>query len=388
MLLLAAVQFTHIVDFMIIMPLGADFMQVFGISPGQFSLLVATYAGCAFAASLIGAPFIDRFDRKAALLFTYGGFLLGTVACGLAPGFGWLLISRGLAGAFGGVIATLVLSIIGDAVPYERRASAMGIVMTAFSAASVVGVPSGLWLAAQYGWRMPFFAVGALSLVAWGLAARLLPSLRGHLVRKEDREPPLRLLSNVFRSANQRKALFFSLLLILGHFTIIPFIAPYMELNVGFTKYQITYIYFAGGLVSVVVLPLVGRLGDRWGNKRVFTFGSFIAVGSILALTHLSPVPLWVGLLVTSSYFLAGGSRTVPATTLVTSVVSPQNRGGFMSLRTSVNQLAMGLSSALAGAIVTMDEAGRLLHYDWVGYVAVGMSLLAVGFVRRLRVVS
>ncbi len=385
LLLLALVQFAHIIDFMIIMPLGAQFMDIFQISPQQFSLIVSSYALSAFVMSLLGALFIDRFDRKKILLNLFIGFALGTIACSMATGYLSFLAARCLTGAFGGMLSALVLSIVADSVPFERRSSAMGIIMTAFSVASVVGVPTGIFLAAEFSWRMPFAAVGFLALFGCILIYKYIPSMTGHFNTEKGVSSPWSVIANIAKNKNQRSALLFSTALMLGHFTIIPFIAPYMQLNIGFSDHQVAYIYLAGGTLTVFLLPLFGKIADKVGNAQVFTVASFFALFSIWVLTNLGTVSIVLALVVTSSYFVVSSGRSVPATTMVTSVVSPESRGGFMSVRSSVNQLALGLASLISGSIVVKNSSGTLDNYEYAGYVAIIMSLVAVGIAWRLK---
>lgn len=424
--ILAAVQFCHIIDFMIIMPLGKTLMGDLSISAQQFSLIVTIYAFMAFLAGLVSTAYIDRFDRKTALLFLFAGFTVGTLACAFTTNYAMLLVFRGLTGAFGGTLGALVLAIVGDVIPLERRASAMGWVMTAFSAASVVGVPAGIYIAAESNWRIPFVVVAIISAIIWILIPKLVPPLRGHLLASSpagnseeqlaaamplSAEPaldghlatslvkttapaqsktssPWQPFINIFSDANQRAALLFTVVLMLGHFTIIPFIAPYMQLNVGFADKQVSLIYLVGGLLTVVLLPLFGRLADRYGRMRIFAGASFLALFSIYALTNLTAVPIWMALVVTSSFFVVASGRSVPATTMITSVVKPEQRGSFMSIRQSFNEAALALSSFVAGLIIVEDSDGSLLNYELVGYFAIFMSVVAVFVASRLKAVA
>ena len=161
LLMLGAVQFTHVLDFMIMMPLGAQLMRVFGITPAQFTQLVACYGLAAAVSGFVGGFFMDRFDRKRALLVLYAGFGISTFACGLAPSHHWLMVARLAAGAFGGLSGSMVTAMIGDIIPPARRGRAMAVVMGAFPVASVLGVPVGLVLAGKFGWHAPFFMLGA-----------------------------------------------------------------------------------------------------------------------------------------------------------------------------------------------------------------------------------
>lgn len=399
LLILAAVQFCHIIDFMIIMPLGKTIMEIFSISPGQFAWVVSAYAGAALTGNLISTAFIDRFDRRSALLFLFVGFTVGTLACAFAPSYELLLLFRAATGIFGGTLGALVLAIVGDVIPLERRASAMGWVMTAFSAASIVGVPSGIWIAAEYGWNAPFIVTAAISAFFVVLAFFFVPSLRGHLAGAQEPtgdqgalEAPLQGFRktidpfvNIFSDGNQRAALVFTFTLMLGHFTIIPFIAPYMQINIGFGDKQVSLVYLIGGLLTVVLLPLFGKLADRYGRMQVFSVASFFALISIYALTNLNTESLVLGLLTTSSFFVVASGRNPPAIAMITSVVPPRNRGGFMSIRQSINELALFLSTVIAGFIITEDADGRLEHYELLGYFTIVMSIVAVYAASRIR---
>lgn len=388
LLILAIVQFTHIIDFMIIMPLGSQFMSIFDITPKQFALIVSTYAFSAAFFGLISAMFIDRFDRKTALLFNYIGFTIGTLACSFAPDYYTLLAARCITGAFGGVLAALVLAIVGDVIPFERRGMAMGIVMTAFSVASVVGVPVGIYLAALYDWTVPFLAVGIIGAIVTVIMFFTLPQMRDHLIDSTERINPFRNILNIFLNPNQARALLFSISLMFGHFMIIPFIAPYMQLNVGFTDFEVTYVYAVGGTLTVFLLPLAGKLADRFGHLKIFTWSSILALGSIYAITTLPEVAVWVGICVTSTYFVVSSGRNVPATTLITSVVKAENRGSFMSVRSSINELALALSSFIAGSIITENADGSLNNFLYVGLLAMVMSIIAIFVGRMLRTIS
>jgi DHA1 family inner membrane transport protein len=390
--ILAIIQFTHIVDFMIMMPLGKQFMAFYDISPQQFSWLVSAYAFAAFLAGFVSALFIDRFDRKEALLLLYVGFTLGTLACAAAPSFGILLAARALTGAFGGTLGALVLAIVGDVVPFERRGAAMGQIMTAFSAASIAGVPAGIYLASHFGLSAPFLTVGSLSAVGLLIAWYVIPPLRDHLQQdangQSSHASPGQVVRTIGKDGNQRNALLFTLVLMLGHFTIIPFIAPYMQLNIGMSDGQVGLLYAIGGTVTVVCLPLFGKLADRYGHALIFTLASVAALASIFTITNLPPVGLVLALIASSSFFLVASGRSVPATTMITSVVKPENRGSFMSIRQSVNEAGLALSSFIAGMIIVEQPDGSLGDYHLVGYFAIGMSVLAIFLAQRLRMVG
>lgn len=388
LLILAVVQFSHIVDFIIIMPLGAQLMSIFDISPQQFSFIVSIYAIAAFLSGLLGASFIDRFDRKHVLFVAFIGFTLGTLLCSATSSYIPFLIARALTGAFGGILSAMVLAVIGDAIPLERRGWAMGIVMTAFSVASVVGVPIAVYLAATFSWKTPFLVIGILAGVIAIAVPFVFPSMKIHLQNGPVNKSPVVVFRQIFTDSNQVNALLFSLILMLGHFTIVPFIAPYMQMNVGFSDNQVTYIYLVGGGLTVFFLPFFGKLSDRIGHYTVFGISSAFALFSIFAITNLPHVPLVWALCATSSFFVVASGRNVPATTLVTSVVKPESRGSFMSVRASVNEMALALSSLIAGMIIHKNTDGSLTHYNIVGYFAIAMSLVAIWLGKQLKPMS
>ena len=384
--LLAAVQFTNILDFVIMMPLGPQLMPTLGIGAQQFGLVISAYTFSAGVTGLAAAFFIDRFKRKTALLALYLGFGLGTVACALAPTYEWLVAARVLTGAFGGVLGSLVLAIVGDAVPENRRGQAIGVVMGAFSVASVLGVPFGLFLASRFSWHLPFVLLGGLSLVIWAVIYFVMPDMRGHIgpqaVPFGERAAAV---LGLFRRASVRYALLLTALLMLGQFTVISFLSPSLVGNVGFTNEQLSYVYLVGGALTFFTSPLVGRLADQHGKVPVFILATLATVPVQLVITRLGPTPLPLVLALTALLFVVVGGRFVPATALTTAVVPPQQRGSFMSLNSAVQQLAAGAAAYLAGLIVVKTTNGSLLRYEWVGYVAAAANIMSLLVVRRVQ---
>ncbi|MFB9862784.1 MFS transporter [Rufibacter immobilis] len=386
--ILAAIQFTHIMDFVIMMPLGPQLMRVFSISPREFGLLVSAYTFSAAASGLLSAFFIDRYDRKIALLGLYLGFTVSTLACALAPTFTFLLLARILAGAFGGVLGALVLAIIGDSVPEERRGAATGKVMAAFSVASIGGIPIGLYLASHASWHAPFYLLTALSVLVLLITWRMLPPMRQHLLHQMP-QSPAKVLGTIFRRSNCLWAFTLMVTLSLAGFTVVPFLSPYMVANVGFAEAELSYIYLFGGLATVVTSQWAGRLSDRYGKKRVFMIAALVSVAPILVVTHLSAVPHWQAFVVTTFFFIFFGARFVPAMSLITSSVEPRLRGSFMSVNSSVQQLASGLAAFLSGLVITTQPGSQQLqHFGTVGLIATAFTLVSMWVVIRLKQVS
>jgi len=386
LLTLAGMQFTNILDFMILMPLAPQLMRLFAIDPRHFGFLVSAYTFAAAASGFVAAFWIDRFGRKRALLAMYTGFVLATALCGIAPNYELLLAARIVAGIFGGVIGALVLTIVADVVPYSRRARGTAVVSAAFSLAAVLGVPLGLWFATHYSWRAPFLALAAFSAVAWYVAWRVVPSLDAHLAAHEKRRP-LAQLRAVFGVPNHLRAFAFMIALMTSVFLVIPFIAAYNVANVGMTEAELPYMYFAGGLCTLFTAPLIGWLADRFGKKRVFTILAFISIIPILVTTHLPPMPLATAIAVSILFFMFVPGRFGPAMALVTGSVAPRLRGSFMSFNGSVQQLGAGAASFVAGLIVGRGADGALTGFDWAGWCSVAATLVAVALALSIRIV-
>lgn len=379
--LLAAINFTHILDFMIMMPLGNYLMPEFGISPRQFSVLLASYPISSFAAGIIMFFFADNFERKKLLLFTYTGFIAGTVACGFAESYELLLVSRIIAGLFGGILGGQVLAIIGDLFTYERRGAAMGAVMSAFAIASSAGVTFSLYLVDIFhdDWHVPFLLVAGVAVVVFFLGLKHLPKLDHHLLADRTNRPPRwKQFYAVFRDKRTGLALLFSGLMMMGHFLIIPFINPYMEFNMGFSKKLTPIVYLVGGLASLVAAISLGRLSDKTGKLIVFTYCVLLSFIFVVLLTNLPKLPFTIVLAFFAVWFALATGRAVTSQTMVSGVTNETQRGSFMSLNSSIQHLGTGAASLIAGYIVIKGGEGRLHRYEWVGYLSV--LVLLAGF--------
>jgi predicted MFS family arabinose efflux permease len=383
LLTLAGIQFSHVLDFVIMMPLGPILITALGISTHQFGLLVAAYSFSAAASGLLATTCIDRFERKRLLLWVIGLFALATLSCAVAPGYSTLLLARGMAGVFGGIMGALIHTMIGDAIPFSRRGRASGIVSSAFSLSTIAGVPLSLWLANHLGWRAPFVLIAALSVAFIAVGLRFLPELRQHL-GGERHGHLLSATFSVLADDNHRRALLFSALVIFSGFTVIPYITVYAVNNVGIALLDVPIIYLVGGTATFISARLIGRWADRFGKVEVYRRGAALALLPLVAVTHAGPLPLWGWLICSTSFFVLISGRMIPAMAIIASAAQPGLRGTFMSLNGTVQSLAMGLASTLAGLLITLDAGGRLVGYPLVGYVAVTANLLAIGFVSRI----
>lgn len=385
LLILSAINFAHILDFVIVMPLGPQLMRIFEIDARQFGLIVSSYTISAGICGLLGIFFIDRFDRKKALLTAFAGFAVGTLLCAAAPDYPFLLLARIVTGLFGGLINALIYSIVGDYIPYERRGAAMGKVMAAFAIASVMGVPIGLWLAEGFSWHMPFLALGFFAAAVWILGLFGLPAMKSHLQNRSAKPRPADSFKSIVRDPNQLRALSLMMCMMLASFTVIPYISPYFVLNVGLRESDIMYLYLIGGGCTFVSSQIIGRLSDRFGKRQMLIAICLLSIIPILLVTHIGATPLPLALAASTLFFILVSGRQVPGIALITSTVPPQNRGGFMSFNAAVQQFSAGFASFIGGMILVTGSDDKIYHYGWVGILAMVFSLLTIPLARRIR---
>jgi predicted MFS family arabinose efflux permease len=375
--ILAFLQFTVILDFMILSPLGAQIMPGLHISPVQFGLLVSTYAFSAGASGILTAGFADRFDRKKLLLIFYVGFLAGTLLCGLAASYHALLAARLITGLFAGVVGSVSFAIITDVFALRMRGRVMGIIQTSFAAAQVLGIPIGLLLSNKWRWNAPFLMIVAVgAAVGFVIQTRMRP-VDEHLLHHPDRSPLHHLIQTVSnRSYLQGFAT--TTLLSVGGFMLMPFMSAFTVHNVGVPLAKLPLVYVIVGLFAVVAGPLIGRASDRFGKFNVFSFGCAVTIAMVIIYTHLGISPLWVLISVLVILQVGIFSRMISASALMSALPAPADRGAYMSISSSIQQMAGGLAAVVSGMIVIEGADGVLIHFDRVGYVLVGTTLLTL----------
>jgi predicted MFS family arabinose efflux permease len=376
-MVLAFLQFTIVLDFMLIAPLGALVVPALKITPAQFGLIVSAYALSAGVSGILTAGFADRFDRKKLLLFFYSGFLFGTLLCGLASSYFLLLAARMVTGVFAGVVGSIAFAIVTDLFPMQMRGRVMGVLQTAFAASSILGIPFGLLLSNRWSWNAPFFLTAAIGAAVGAVIWAKLRPIDEHLKHHPDRSPVHHLLHTL---SNGSYVLGFLAtgILSLGGFMLMPFMSIFVVNNVGLAIGKLPLVYMITGGFSIVTGPLIGRASDAFGKFRVFGFGCAVTIVMVAIYTHLSAVGL--GTLVTVMVLLQVGifSRMISASALTSALPEPPDRGAYMSISSSLQQAAGGLAAMLAGMIVVQTSTGALLHFDILGYVLICTTLVSL----------
>jgi predicted MFS family arabinose efflux permease len=383
-LILALLQFTIILDFMILAPLGDILIKSLGMTPGEFGTVVSAYAISACVSGFLAAGFADKFDRKKLLLFFYIGFIAGTIFCAVAPSYELLLTARIVTGIFGGVVGSIVMAIITDVFELSQRGKVMGFVQMAFAGSQILGIPIGLKLATIWNWHAAFFMiVGLASVIGLMILWRMKP-VAEHLKIKQEKSAIQHLwhtLTNKQYSVGFLATTFLSM----GGFLIMPFSSAFLVNNILIPQDKLFIIFFFSGVSSMIIMPIIGKISDKVDKFVLFTVGSFIAMVMVLIYTNMSPVPIWVVVIINMVLFMGIMSRMVPATTLNSAVPGMVDRGAYMSVNSSLQLLAGGLASQFAGLVIVQEtQSSPLKNFNILGYIMVGVILICIFFVYRL----
>lgn len=376
--LLAFLQFTIILDFMIMSPLGAAMMPALKMDPSQFGIVVSAYAFSAGISGLLASGFADRYDRKKILLFFYTGFVLGTLFCAVAPNYHYMLAARIVTGLFGGVIGSVVLAITADLFAFSQRGRVMGIVQTAFAASQILGLPAGLYLSNHWGWHAPFFMIVAVSALVGGVILIYLKPINEHLkLARADHSAVNHMLTTV---SNKKYVFAFATtaFMSLGGFMLMPFGTDFTVNNLKLTMNDLPLIYLVTGIATIFIGPFVGKMSDSIGKLRTFIFGAVLSAVMVVYYTNMGPSSLMAVMIVNTVMFIGIFSRMIPSQALMSALPSPADRGAFMAISSSLQQISGGIAAVIAGFIVVKKPDGFLEHFDILGYVLVGTVTMTV----------
>ncbi len=375
--ILTILQFSIVLDFMVLSPLGAQLMKELHITTRQFGWVVSAYAFSAGASGLLAGGFADKFDRKKLLLFFYTGFIIGTLLCGIAPDYHFLLVARIVTGIFGGVIGSIGFAIITDLFRLEVRGRVMGFVQMAFATSQVMGIPVGLYLANHLGWHSPFLMIVGLSVLIWLAIWMYMRPIDAHLKLQAKGNAFIH-LGRTISQPDYLRAFAATTLLATGGFMLMPFGSAFSVYNLGISLEKLPLVYMVTGVCSMIAGPLVGRLSDTIGKYTMFCIGSVISMVMIYIYCHLGITPLWLVIVINVILFVGISSRMISSSALVSAVPQPQDRGAFMGINSSVQQVSGGVASALAGLIVVQTPSGVLANYDILSYVVIASIVITM----------
>jgi predicted MFS family arabinose efflux permease len=384
--ILAISQFSVILDFMVMSPLGDLLMKSMNLSPSQFGIAVSAYAFSAGISGLLTAGFADRFDRKKLLVFFYTGFVVATFFCGIAPNFHLLVIARIITGIFGGVIGSISMAIITDLFSIQQRGRVLGFVQMGFGASQVLGIPISLYIANKWGWQSPFLMVATLGAIVVLLIIFRLQPITAHLAIQRDKTAVKHLLHTLAKR-NYRIGFTATALLSVGGFMMMPFGSAFAVNNLHITQHQLPLLFMVAGISTLLIMPVVGRLSDKIDKFKIFTVASLWTLVMVLIYTNLSATPLWQVMAMNILMMMGLMSRMIPSTALTTALPDMQDRGAFMSINASLQQIAGGIAAAVGGMIVVQkDKFSPLEHYNTLGYVVVVVTLICIFMLYRVSV--
>jgi predicted MFS family arabinose efflux permease len=381
---LTLTQFSVILDFMILSPLGDTLMKSMNIKPAQFGLVVSAYAFSAGISGLLTAGFADRFDRKKLFVFFYGGFILGTLCCGFATTYPMLVAARIITGLFGGVIGSISMAIITDIFTIQQRGRVMGFTQMGFGASQVLGIPIGLYLSNAWGWEAPFFLVAGIAIVIMVLIGFRLQPITGHLALQHDKSAVMHLWHTIAKR-NYRIGFSATALLSIGGFMMMPFGSAFAVNNLGVTEKQLPLLFMVSGIGSLLIMPLIGKLSDKTDRFWLAAGASLFMMVVMVFYTHLTVNPLWIVMALNVLMIIGIMGRMIPSMALITGVPEMEDRGAFMSINSSLQQIAGGVAAAFGGMIVVQkDKFSPLEHYDTLGWVAIGISVICIFMLGRV----
>jgi len=382
--ILAITQFTVILDFMVMSPLGDILMKTLKMNPTQFGIAVSAYALSAGASGLLTAGFADKFDRKKLLLFFYIGFTIGTILCGVVDTYELLVAARIFTGIFGGVIGSISMAIVADLFAIQQRGRVMGFLQMGFGASQVLGIPIGLYLAEKWHWHTPFLWIAVMAAIIAVLIAVKMKPVTHHLAAKKDKSP-LKHLFHTLMNKEYRIGFTATALLSIGGFMMMPFGSAFAVNNLQVSHEKLPWVFFVAGISTLIFMPLIGKLSDRMDKFRLFAIACLWMIAIVLVYTRFEATPLWVVMLFNVFMMSAITARMIPSTALVTAVPALHDRGAFMSVNSSLQQIAGGIAAAFAGTIVVQQtEHSPLEHYETLGYIVSGITLLSIFLVYRV----
>jgi len=387
-IVLAMTQFTVVLDFMVMSPLGDVLMKSMGLTTSQFGWSVSAYAFSAGISGLLTAGFADSFDRKNLLLFFYIGFIVGTFFCGLANSFITLLAARILTGLFGGVIGSISLAIVADLFPIEKRGRVMGFLQMGFGASQVLGIPISLYLANHFGWQSPFFMIVGLASIVWIIAILKLEPVNKHLETSSDKSAFHHLLHTI-KQKNYRIGFLATAFLSLGGFMMMPWGSAFAINNLHVTPQQLPLLFMIGGVSTLLIMPLIGKYSDKINKFKLFAYASIWLMLVVFFYTKLGPSPFLLVVFFNVTMMMGIMGRMVPSMALVSALPAIKDRGAFMSINSSMQQVAGGIAAAVGGMIVVQkDKYSPLEHYDTLGLVMIVLTIICIYLIYRVSIIT
>lgn len=375
--MLTILQFCIVLDFAVMAPLGAQLMRELQISSREFSILVSSYAFSAGISGILLSGIADKFDRKKMLIVILVGFIVGTFLCGIAPGYHFLIVARIVAGFFGGVLSAISFAIITDVFAFEVRGRVMSFVQMAFAGSQVLGIPIGLYFASTVGWHVPFYIIVGIAIIALLIILKYIRPVNNHL-NNGDNPGVLKRFSSILTNRNYLAAFATTFFLATGGFLIMPFASPFLVNNIGIDEIDLTLIFFVTGLATLVFSPIFGWMSDKYGKFNLFALGSTLASVMIYLFTQLETASLGYVILINTILAVFVSSRIITSSALLTAIPAKEERGAFMNINSSIQQLSGGVATYLGGMMLIQNDMGGFENFETLGWATIAAMALSI----------
>ncbi len=302
----------------------------------------------------------------------------------MAESYNQLVWARILTGLFGGVMSSISMAIVADIFSLEQRGRVMGFMQMGFGLSQIVGIPLSLFIADMYHWQTPFYLIVGLSVGMLLAILFALKPINAHLTLKRENSAFKHLLATI-KNRNYRIGFMATAFMSLGGYFMMPWGSAFAVNNVGISQKELPLLFMIVGISTFMIMPLIGWLADKVNKFQLFMLASLVMIGSVLVYVHLGETTLFV--LIVVNIFMMGGimARMVPSQALTTSVPEAKDRGDFMSINSSLQQMSGGVAAMIGGKIVWQySPSAPLMNFDLLGYVVIAVILINIYLTYRV----
>jgi predicted MFS family arabinose efflux permease len=371
--ILAALQFIFAIDYILVLPLGPKIMASLKIGTIEYGLLISVYTISAAIMGFLSSFFIDSYPRKNILIIALLLFMLGNVCFVLSNSFLWIICSRILTGAFGGILSSLVMIYLGDLFPKTKLGRNTSTIMISNAMAAILGIPVALFITETYSWQFPFAGMLLINALVLILCIIYIPNISAPIKKKARKK--------LWHFVNNPKflwpILFMSMLTFAGGATILPYLSTFVMTNLNFTNADVSFIFFCGGIAALLVNLFIGFFIDQYGRQNTFLLINFISIIPIILLT-LSPFDdKVIVLFITTFFFGTSTARNVSGVAYLNSLMPHENRGRYVTINNSIQLMASSIATMVSGWLL-YTENHLIVNFDLLGIIAICATITCI----------
>ncbi len=358
---------------MIISPILPQIGEELNIPDTLLGTLISAYSLMVGLFAVISGPISDRIGRRRMLIWGTAVMTVALVCHALVDDYFSFLAVRVFAGTAGGILSGAAVSYIGDYFPYNRRGWAVGWVMSGSAFGQIFGIPMGVVLAGNFGFRAPFYLFAVAMASTFLLIWLRLPQPPIH--RREDRLTIGGAVRDYWAMLKKRgiaAAAVAFFLMFLGVSVYIVYLPTWLERTHQFTPNQIASLFLVGGIANVLTGPKAGKLSDRIGRKFIILLSCVGLFFVMIGTTVLIRDP-WMAYPLFFLTMILVAMRISPFSALLTALVPDRNRGSLMSLTVALGQVGFGLGGAVAGPLYALYGYGSNTVIGAVSVLGMGL---------------